>query len=343
MPLDVKPKTPRTVNANSTCVRCGASYQKKTGFYTSYAAMYKGSGHLPICKQCTDDLYEAYLSETSNPKAAARQLCRKLDLVWRDDFFDSALAKSGDHNAFQTYLQKINAVSQVSKCYDDTLRSEGTMWKFSKLAPSLTEKYEDTGESVSDGSFQVTPEIVAFWGSGIRHDMYQELEDRKRYWIEECEKEGVEISVGLLATLRQICNLELDINKNLSAGKPIDKNVNALNTLIGSCNLKPVQKKAEDADASLEQPLGVWLNRYENFRPLPEVDEDCKDVNGLMRYITVWVFGHLCKMLGIRNSYCQMYEDEMARLRVEKPEYADEDDDAFLTDYLNEADSDDEV
>ena len=51
-----------------------------------------------------------------------------------------------------------------------------------------------------------------------------------------------------------------------------------------------------------------------------------------MKYVTVWMFGHLCKMLGIKNSYCKMYEDEIAKLRVERPEYDDEDDDTMLND-----------
>ena len=35
-------------------------------------------------------------------------------------------------------------------------------------------------------------------------------------------------------------------------------------------------------------------------------------------------------MVGIRNSYCKMYEDAMAELRVENPDHAEEDDDTLL-------------
>ena len=97
--------------------------------------------------------------------------------------------------------------------------------------------------------------------------------------------------------------------------------------------MKPGQKKQEDADAALTNtPLGVWLYRYENKRPLPEVDEELKDVNGIRKYVFTWM-GHLCKMLGLKNAYSQLYEDEIARLRVDKPEY-DGDDDKLL---FNEA------
>lgn len=57
--------------------------------------------------------------------------------------------------------------------------------------------------------------------------------------------------------------------------------VNSLNTLVGSLNLKPAQKnKADDLDTEMTNtPLGVWLWKYENQKPLPEIDEDLKDVN----------------------------------------------------------------
>lgn len=80
--------------------------------------------------------------------------------------------------------------------------------------------------------------------------------------------------------MRQLCNLEVSISKDAAAGKSIDKSVNSLNTLIGSLNLKPAQKKSDELDASIANtPLGVWLFRYENKRPLPEIDKSLQDVN----------------------------------------------------------------
>ena len=124
-------------------------------------------------------------------------------------------------------------------------------------------------------------------------------------------------------------------------GKAIDKLVNALNNVLGGANLKPAQKR-DDLDASLANtPMGVWLYRYENLRPLPEVDEDLKDVNGTKKYMFTWM-GHLCKMLGIKNGYTRLYEEEIGRLRVERPEYDDEDDESLLIDAYSDNTEDDE-
>ena len=48
-------------------------------------------------------------------------------------------------------------------------------------------------------------------------------------------------------------------------------------------------------------------------------------------------------MLGIKNSYCKMYEDEIARLRVDRPEYDDEDDDTMLNDLFGGVEFDDSM
>ncbi len=48
--------------------------------------------------------------------------------------------------------------------------------------------------------------------------------------------------------------------------------------------------------------------------------------------------GHLCKMLGIKNTYCKLYEDEMARLRVERPDLEEEDDEGAFSEIFGGGD-----
>lgn len=88
-------------------------------------------------------------------------------------------------------------------------------------------------------------------------------------------------------------------------------------------------------------PLGVWLFRYENKRPLPEIDKSLQDVNRIKKYVFTWL-GHICKMCGVKNGYTRLYEDEINRLRVEKPEYEDEDDESLLIDAYSESQDGDE-
>lgn len=129
--------------------------------------------------------------------------------------------------------------------------------------------------------------------------------------------------------------LEVQIIKDMAAGKSVEKLVAQLNALIGSINRKPVQKQKE-LDASVEQtPLGVWVQRYENERPLPEPDPMFEDVDRIRKYITVWFFGHLCHMLKIKNTYAKAYEDEIAAMRIERPQYDDVDDEDMINDIFS--------
>ena len=311
------------------CPRCGKAYGKRrAGFQTSHAACHKGIGSLPICKDCVDLLYSSYLSQCNDTRSAVRQMCRKLDLFWSDAIFDFVDKKNVARSVMTAYVQRINSVQYAGKSYDDTLMNEGTLWS-SVQAPDVSVQQnvqEDT--EYEDDSYETPEDVVAFWGAGYTHEMYRELEQRRSYWMSRLPSD-IEMDIGTEALIRQIGPLELDINKARASGRDVDKLVANLDKLIGSAGLKPGQKRQEDADTTLTStPLGVWLYRYENERPLPEVDEDLRDVNGIRKYVFTWM-GHLCKMLGLKNAYSQLYDNEIERLRVEKPEY-DGDDESLL-------------
>lgn len=317
------------VNASSsTCRKCGTAYGRLKGYFpVSYSYLYKGTGYLPYCKDCVDGMFAAYLQECKDSKVAVRQMCRKLDLYWSEKVYEAVEKQNSTRSMMTSYITKINAVKLASKSYDDTLREEGALW----LEPKAYSNMETviTGVDISDEELNVSDDIVLFWGPGYTPSMYMELENRRKYWMSKYPQEA-ELDIGTEALIRQICSLEIDINKARMEGKPIDKYVNSLNTVLGSANLKPTQKK-EDADAELEKmPLGVGIQKWEYSRPLPPTPKEKRDINQVIKNITTWYLGHACKMVGIRNSYCKMYEDAMAELRVENPDHAEEDDDTLL-------------
>ena len=331
------------------CSRCGTAYGRRKGnFPVSYGHLYKGTGYLHICKDCVDKLFNGYLVQCNNAKDAVRQMCRKLDLFWSPSAFESALKVSATRSVFTSYLAKINTSTYAGKSYDDSLYNEGNLWNFGvKSSNQQTEdspaesKPEPVTEKVVEAQqIDVTDEVIAFWGPGYTPSMYAELEQRRQYWLEHLPP-GVEVTVGLNALLRQICSLEIDINKARAAGQSPDKLVAGLNTLIGSAMLKPTQA-SESGDSPMEKtPFGVWIKRWEDKRPIPEPDPQFKDVDGVVRYIEVWFKGHLSKMLGLRNSYSKMYEDTMEAYKLELPEYEEEDTEALFNDIFAQKVEDD--
>lgn len=316
---------------NIVCSRCGKAYSRRKGYFAvNYGALYKGIGYLSVCKHCVEDIYNNYLTQCGNEKDAVRQTCRKLDIYWSEKVFNTVYKKSTTRTVMTTYLSKINTTTYAGKSYDDTLVECEGLWSFDET--NLSSPKTDFEEEPDNDLSKVPEDVIAFWGTGYTADMYRDLEQRRSYWLSEFPK-NMELDVGTKALIRQICALELDINRDRKNGKSVDKSVNALNTLLGSANLKPIQQKNEDPDSNIDKtPLGVWIQRFENKRPLPEVDPELKDVDGIIKYISTWFLGHLCKMLGIKNSYCKLYEDAIEKMRVEHPDLREEDDETLFND-----------
>lgn len=316
------------------CARCGKEYSRFKGFFSvSYAAQHKGIGHVPVCKDCVDIMYNTYLAQCGDPKYAVRQMCRKLDLYWSEIAYDRVAKKNTTRSMMTQYLAQVSSITYAGKSYDDTLSEEGSLWSF------IPNKIDGVGDGDEDevvqNNISITSDVREFWGPGYTDPMYAELEQRRRYWMKRLSSDG-ELDVGTEALIRQICSLELDINRDRAAGRSVEKSVSALNTLLGSANLKPNQKQQDNMDAALAStPMGVWLWRYENKRPIPEVDDDLKDVNKILKYVFVWL-GHIFKMLGKKGGFTRLYEAEMQRLRVERPEYSGEDDEDLIVDALSD-------
>lgn len=310
------------------CCRCGTAYSRQKGYFpVSHSPMYRGSGYLPICNECIDELYEQYRAMLSDDKEAMRRICMKLDLYWNEDIYSMVEKTAGVRSRIRSYIGKTNIVRYIDKTFDNTLYEESQQAAGQKSDIfSFTKQLSDDTEGGIDET--VDQELIDFWGTGYTADFYAELERHYKEWTGNLTA----LNPSERSLYKQICLLEVIIARDGAQGKAIDKNVNALNTLLGSMNLKPAQKKG-DGDEDLENmPLGVGIQKWEYSRPLPETPKDKCDIRGVVKNITTWYLGHACKMVGLRNSYCKMYEDAMEELRVKRPEYDEEEDDAVLTD-----------
>lgn len=324
----------------AVCSRCGTAFGKRrTNFPVCYGAQYKGTGFLNVCKNCVESMYSTYLSQCNNQKMAVRQMCRKLDVIWSDRAYELVKERTTERSVMSRYLQKVNTDTYVGKSYDDTLLEEGTMWKF--RGSTTVRNDSDTSDCETDGQRpimldDIPQEVIEYWGTGYEDypEMYQLLEQRRKYWINNLP-DGVELDIGTEAVIRQISALELDINRDRAAGKNTEKSMSTLAALLNNTNLKPKQKKGEDLDSATQNtPMGVWLYRYENERPLPATPDELKDKYHIMRYIFTWM-GHLLKMLGKKNKYSDIYDEEVQKYKVDRPEY-DGDDDEVLGAMLSE-------
>lgn len=314
--LEKKPEeTPVFVAPEKTiCSRCGTAYGTwKGNFSTSHSAMYRGIGHVPMCNKCVDTMFDQYVESLGSEREAMRRICMKMDLYWSDSIYDMVEKTSVKHSRVRTYVGKANLIRYIDKSFDDTIDEENKAGKRGEVARALPQTESAAPEEDEE---PVDPEIVAFWGPGYTPAMYRELEQRRHYWMSRLP-DGTNVDMGMEILIRNGCCLELDINRDRLAGKSIEKSVSALNTVLGSLKLKPDQQKDIGESEAERTPMGVWVARWEEKRPVPEPDPELQDFDGVVKYITTWFLGHLCKMLGIRNTYCKMYEDAMAEKKEE--------------------------
>lgn len=309
------------INASSSiCRKCGVAYGRLKGnFPVSYSFLYKGSGYLPYCRTCIDEIYESYHSVCKDPKKAVRQVCRKLDIYWCSAIYDYVEMRSSSRSIMTAYIARANSTGYLGKSYDNTLIEEGTLWDIETAAII---KATESAAAKMDGEEEiyVAPEIIDFWGADYSPDFLLKLDKRYKTWT----KGQDDLEPAAISLFKHICVLEETIAIDSAAGRPFDKNLNTLNGLLGSLNMKPVQKKDESDSAFDNTPFGVWIDRWEHKRPIPEPDPALIDVDGIVRYITVWFYGHISKTLGIQNVYCDMYEKEMEKMKVSRPESFDE-------------------
>ena len=324
------------------CCRCATAYGRRKGnFPVCYAGLYRGAGYLPICKTCVDTMYTEYLGQCGDSKQATRQMCRKLDLYWNPIIFDAVGKKSTTRTVMTNYIQRVNNLAYAGKSYDDTLLAEGRLWEKQSNPEDDAEPEEiPEKEQPEDSSLtmdDIPEDVIEFWGPGYTPHMYMELEQRLRYYRDQMG-EDARADLGTDTLLRQIAMMEIDINRARASGRSVDKMVNSLNSLLSSLT-KPQKGIALDT-AAANTPFGVWIKRWEDERPLPEIDDSMKDVDGIVKYVLTWVYGHIAHMLNIKNARTPLYDDAIAQLRVNRPEYDDEDDETLIYDLFGDGDND---
>ena len=306
------------------CSRCGKMYTKQKGnFPASQSPLFIESGYLPVCNHCMEGLYEHYREALGSGEAAMQRLCLKFDIYWNPEIWGMVSKISTSTSRVRQYISKTFLIRYIGHTYDDTLDEAAR--PFIPLEMRDVEEDENGDAPIKT---DVTQETILFWGAGFDEAMYKELDMRYERWTKDLPKPMPIVEESLY---KQICIQEAQINRRASAGQDVEKGQNALNNLLSSLNVKPNQKK-DDESADLETtPLGVWAKRWEENRPIPEYDDEIQEPK-IIKYITAWFYGHIAKSLGLKNMYSQVYEDEIAKYRVEKPEYEEDDDDQIIAD-----------
>lgn len=311
------------------CICCDNAYAINE-FYSSDSEWYASFGKVPYCRACLDKFYQDYLKKYKDLKylfperKAVERICMTLDLFYSDKIFDLAVKASQTKvmaSLISLYFQQVKLYQHRNKDYNTTIQEKYKNSKDENVATSVhTDKDAELNEEVMWAT--------KFFGNGFENDDYLFLSEQYKDWTtrHECETKSQE------EMFKQICFTQLELLKATRA-KMDTKDLNAtFLKQLEAAKLQPKQNSGETVSDA--QTFGTLIDKWENTRPIPEIDEDLRDVDKIGLYLDVFFRGHLAKMMGLKNAISNLYTKFMKKYTVEKPEYNDDEEGEALFDSI---------
>ena len=166
------------------------------------------------------------------------------------------------------------------------------------------------------------------FGQDYTNEQLMYLEEEYQDWITryECNTKAQEEIFKNLSTNR------LERKQAVKQGKPTKEIDKTFQELLAAQNIQPRQSGLDTfSDA---QTMGTLIQKYEETRPLPDIDPELSDVDKIGLYIDAFYRGHASKMLGLKNRFSNIYEKVMSKYAVKPPSYDEESDSEILFDKI---------
>lgn len=303
------------------CNDCEKEYDANE-FYSSSSPFFS-NGKIPYCKDCIEKIYnhycEQYESEnhTFPEKKAIRRICMAFDMFYSDSLFDTAVKNTETMNMsiIAAYMKIVHLVQYKKKTYDTTIYDENN--------DGVIESYTNLSNNR-----KARPKTVKFFGTGFSDDDYLFLQEEYDDWTarHECKTKAQE------EIFKQICFTQLELLKATRAKQDTKDLTATFQKLLETAKLQPKQNATDTISDT--QTFGTLIDKWENTRPIPEIDEELRDVDKIGVYIDVFFKGHLSKMMGLKNTFSNLYTKFMKKYTVNKPEYDNDENSEALFDAI---------
>lgn len=303
----------KSTQSKYKCFNCGKEYVE-SNYYKSNSEFYVNIGKIPYCKQCVGKLYQHFLDKYSNEgclnpeKKAVRRLCMTFDMYFSDKIYNDAIndakRRKMDITALAAYIKMVQLKVSKDKTYDNTILEEEQAGIANAFADMVMEQ-----------DIAVDENTIKFFGEGFAPEDYTFLKEQYDDWVarHECKTKAQE------EIFKRICFKQLEILKATRRGEDTKHLDATFRDLLDTAKLQPKQN-AGDAMAD-NQTFGTLIDKFENERPLPEIDEELKDVDKIGYYIDTFFKGHTCRMLNVKNAFSNLYSSMMKKFTINKPEY----------------------
>lgn len=295
------------------CPSCGDFMKADTAFYSDKNYV---TGRYPICKRCIMKMVEQRKTDKDEPnetKESVQKVLQMMDRVYDDAFYTECVkgaldeAKEKNRNSpFATYITATGSLPQW----------KGKTWKDSDFGEDLS----SVSQAEVNENSRILKSAKKRFGSDYKPEDLMWLENEYQDWITryECNTKAQEEIYKNLSTNR------LERKQAVKEGKPTKEIDKTFQELLATQNIQPRQTGMDTmADA---QTFGTLLQKWEETRPLPDVDPALEDVDKIGLYFDAFFRGHTLKMLGLKNSFTNIYERIMKKYTVTKPEYNEEED-----------------
>ena len=307
------------------CAKCN-EFLSRDNFYSSE---FYASGTFPICKRCLLAMVEQRVKKTDKPretKESVKYVLQLMDHPYIDSLYESACKTVndavGEKNRKAPFLHYLTMIKSLPQYRDKT-------WRNSEFEPGAG----DSGFEMDDATIEAGRKR---FGRGYTDEDYMFLESEYQDWVQRylCEDKAQEL------LFKRICFKELDIDKAQKAGRDTKELDKSLQELMGSLNVKPSQKNS--SSISDQKTFGQLIEVWEKDKPIPEPEDEFKDVDRIGLYIDVFFKGHLSKMMGLKNAFSSLYDRFMAKYTVTKPQYDEDADSEILFEQIFGSRMDDE-
>lgn len=320
-PASAKTKAKRAAERDFTCSCCGET-KKESMFYFSNSALF-ATHRLPICRECVGYVYKHYVKKYQDErhmqpeKDAIKRVCMGLDIFYSDKLYESAVSSFQGSNCTLLIMQyfKIQQLQQYrNKTYDTTMNEEHN---------------SASNEAVINDEDSAVPiKVIKFFGKGFSNEDYIFLKEQYTDWTarHECKTKIQE------ELFKRICCLQLEIQKATINGESTEKLDKTLMSILDAAKLQPKQNANETmAD---NQTWGTLVDKVEQTRPIPEIDEELRDVDKIGKFVDIFYRGHASKAMGLKGNVSKVYEDFIKEYSVNKPEYEGDEDSEALFDAI---------
>ena len=303
------------------CPKCG-KWKTAKAFYSSTETV-DGIEHY-ACKECLLDLCTDVSKDgiRTDNREKTIETFRRLDWYFSDKDYKAQLESLAEgvgekirSTAAQQFIVMVRSLPQYRNLhYSD---SEFDIDDLDNNTEESTRIVQKTLKSAKKR-----------FGNNYNKEELMFLENEYQDWVSrnECSQKAQELTFENLSILKLMKRNAL--KKGLST-KDIDK---SYQDWLDTGNLKPKQNTLDTfSDA---QTMGTLIQKYEETRPLPDIDPELSDVDKIGLYIDAFYRGHASKMLGLKNRFSNIYEKVMSKYAVKPPSYDEESDSEILFDKI---------